>query len=113
MARFIADQRTFFLVPYTSCCAILGASVSWLHKWRAGDAVAMARWTRRCASRSMCSGASPARRVSTVTLVEAGWSLSVNTVADASPEPAEPPAALPPPTDFEKGAAVQPASGTT
>jgi putative transposase len=33
VARFIADQRTFYRVPYAVCCAILGVSVSWLYKW--------------------------------------------------------------------------------
>lgn len=33
VARFIADQRTFSRVSYASCCAILGVSLSWLHKW--------------------------------------------------------------------------------
>ena len=33
VARFIADQRTFYRVPYAVCCVILGVSVSWLYKW--------------------------------------------------------------------------------
>ena len=33
MARFIADQGTFYRVPYAVCCAILGISISWLYKW--------------------------------------------------------------------------------
>ena len=35
VARFIADQRTFYRVPYAVCCAILGISISWLYKWLA------------------------------------------------------------------------------
>jgi len=33
VARFVADQRTFYRVPYAACCAILGISISWLYKW--------------------------------------------------------------------------------
>ena len=29
VARFIADQRTFYRVPYAVCCAIVGVSTSW------------------------------------------------------------------------------------
>ena len=33
VARFIADQRTFYRVPYAVCCVILGVSQSWFYKW--------------------------------------------------------------------------------
>lgn len=33
VARFIADQRTFYRVPHTLACALLGVSVSWFYKW--------------------------------------------------------------------------------
>jgi len=33
VARFIADQRTFYRVPYAVCCVILGISTSWFYKW--------------------------------------------------------------------------------
>jgi putative transposase len=45
VARFIADQRTFYRVPYAVCCVILGVSVSWLYKWL--DRQATARQRRR------------------------------------------------------------------
>jgi len=45
VARFVADQRTFYGVPYAVCCAILGMSVSWLYKWL--DRPATARQRRR------------------------------------------------------------------
>jgi hypothetical protein len=32
VARFIADQRTFYRVPYAVCCVILGVSQSWFYK---------------------------------------------------------------------------------
>ena len=87
VARFIADQRTFYRVPYAVCCAFLGVSVSWLYTWldrpvtarqrRRGDldaqVVAMFEASRR-------SYGSPRIHAD---LVEAGWSVSVNTVADS------------------------------
>jgi transposase InsO family protein len=33
VARFIADQRTFYRVPHTASCALLGVSLSWFYKW--------------------------------------------------------------------------------
>jgi putative transposase len=33
VARFIADQRTFYRVPHTTTCALLGVSLSWFYKW--------------------------------------------------------------------------------
>ncbi|HEY4631563.1 MAG TPA: IS3 family transposase [Blastococcus sp.] len=33
VARFIADQRTFYRVPHTLTCALLGVSISWFYKW--------------------------------------------------------------------------------
>ncbi len=34
VARFIADQRTFYRVPHTLTCALLGVSLAWFYKWR-------------------------------------------------------------------------------
>jgi putative transposase len=33
VARFIADQRTMYLVPHAVVCALLGVSLSWFYKW--------------------------------------------------------------------------------
>src|SRR3954449_10115162 len=33
VARFIADQRTFYRVPHTLTCALLGVSASWFYTW--------------------------------------------------------------------------------
>ncbi|MGH3096352.1 MAG: helix-turn-helix transcriptional regulator [Streptosporangiales bacterium] len=33
VARFIADQRTFYRVPHTIVCAMLGVSLAWFYKW--------------------------------------------------------------------------------
>ena len=87
VARFIADQRTFYRVPYAVCCAILGVSVSWLYKWV--DRPATARQRRRAAldaevlkmfKASKRTYGSPRIHVD---LLEAGWTVSVNTVADS------------------------------
>ncbi len=87
VARFIADQRTFYRVPYAVCCAILGVSVSWLYKWikdeprpqqrrrAALDAAVLAMFVA-----SKRTYGSPRIHVD---LLEAGWTVSVNTVADS------------------------------
>ena len=33
VARFIADQRTFYRVPHALTCALLGVSLAWFYKW--------------------------------------------------------------------------------
>ena len=87
VARFIADQRTFYRVPYAVCCAILGVSVSWLYKWL--DRPATVRQRRRAELdaevlrlfvESKRTYDSPRIHAD---LVEAGWTVSVNTVADS------------------------------
>lgn len=35
VARFIADQRTFYRVPHAVCCKWLGVSQAWFYKWAA------------------------------------------------------------------------------
>jgi len=87
VARFIADQRTFYRVPYAVCCVILGVSVSWLYKWL--DRPATVRQQRRgevdaavlkMFKASKRTYGSPRIHAD---LLEAGWSVSVNTVADS------------------------------
>jgi putative transposase len=87
VARFIADQRTFYRVPYAVCCVILGVSVSWFYKWL--DRQATARQRRRAEvdaevlkmfKASKRTYGSPRIHAD---LLEAGWSVSVNTVADS------------------------------
>lgn len=87
VARFIADQRTLYRVPYEVCCAILGISVSWLYKWL--DRPPTARQRRRGEVDAAVSAMFEASRRTYgsprvhADLVEAGWSVSVNTVADS------------------------------
>ena len=87
VARFIADQRTFYRVPYAVCCAILGVSASWFYKWL--NRPPTGRQRRRCeldeVVREMFLASkrtygSPRIHAD---LVEAGWRVSVNTVADS------------------------------
>ena len=33
VARFIADQSTFYRVPHTVTCLLLGVSLAWFYKW--------------------------------------------------------------------------------
>lgn len=85
VARFIADQRTFYRVPHAVCCAILGVSTSWLYKWL--DRPVTARQRRRgeldaevakMFEASKRTYGSPRIHAD---LLEAGWAVSVNTVA--------------------------------
>jgi transposase InsO family protein len=87
VARFIADQRTFHRVPHVVCCAILGVSVSWLYKWLDRPPTGRSRRrseldaeVRRMFTASKRTYGSPRIHAD---LVEAGWTVSVNTVADS------------------------------
>ena len=87
VARFVADQRTMHQVPHAFCCRILGLSVSWFYKWLGREP------TDRLVRRSELNAAiKTAFEASDGTygsprihadLLEAGWAVSVNTVADS------------------------------
>ena len=87
VARFIADQRTMHRVPHAVTCAILGVSVSWFYKWvhrkptptevRRGELDAAVKAAFEASKRTYGSPRIHAD------LVEAGWTVSVNTVADS------------------------------
>ena len=87
VARFIADQRTFYRVPHAVCCAILGVSTSWLYKWL--NRPVTDRQRRRAeldaevARMFTASGRTYGSPRIHADLLEAGWALSVNTVADS------------------------------
>jgi transposase InsO family protein len=87
VAGFIADQRTSHRVPHAVCCAILGISTSWFYKWR--DRAPTARQRRRddldAAVRRYfeASGRTYGSPRVHLDLLEAGWQVSVNTVADS------------------------------
>ena len=87
VARFIADQRTFYRVPYAVCCVILGVSQSWFYKWFNRPATAGQRRrgqldaeVLKMFNASKRSYGSPRVHAD---LLEAGWTVSVNTVADS------------------------------
>jgi putative transposase len=86
-ARFVADQRTMHRVPHTLTCAILGISISWFHKWlgrgpteRAARRAALDARVRECFEASGRTYGSPRIHAD---LVEAGQTVSVNTIADS------------------------------
>src|SRR5665811_862373 len=87
VARFIADQRTFYRVPYAVCCVILGVSQSWFYKWFNRPATAGQRRrgeldveVLKMFNASKRSYGSPRVHAD---LLAAGWTVSVNTVADS------------------------------
>lgn len=87
VARFIADQRTFYRVPVAVCCAMLGLSVGWFYKWiKAPVTVQTQRRreldakVRECFDASGRTYGSPRIHRD---LTEAGWSVGENTVADS------------------------------
>jgi putative transposase len=88
VASFIASQRTEHRVAHAKCCQWLGVSESWFYKWH--DREPTARQQRRAeldaAVRASFddSGGTPGTYGSPRVfedLVEAGWRVSVNTVA--------------------------------
>lgn len=88
VASFIVSQRTEHRVPHAKCCRWLGVSESWFYKWR--DREPTASQERRAeldaAVRASFddSGGTPGTYGSPRVfedLIEAGWKVSVNTVA--------------------------------
>lgn len=87
VARFIADQRTFYRVPHAFCCRLLGKSEAWFYKW------IHRRPTRRERRRAEVDAAVKAAFEDARglhgsprlhdDLVEAGWKVSEKTVADS------------------------------
>jgi len=88
VASFIASQRTEHRVPHAKCCRWLEVSESWFYKWH--DREPTARQQRRAeldvAVRASFedSGGTPGTYGSPrvhADLLQAGWTVSVNTVA--------------------------------
>jgi len=88
VASFVAAQRTEYRVPHAKCCRWLGVSESWFYKWH--DRPPTAREQRRVELDEAVkasfddSGGTPGTYGSPRVfedLVEAGWRVSVNTVA--------------------------------
>src|SRR3954453_16534222 len=86
-ARFIADQRTFYRVPHTITCTLLGVSLSWFYKWL--DRTQTPTQQRRAQvdaavadALSKAGGLHGSARLA-AHLREAGWAVSEKTVADS------------------------------
>ena len=85
VARFVADQRTMHRVPHAVTCAILGVSVSWFYKWLlraapsgiAAPALDARVQALRCVQGHLRLAPDPRD------LLEAGGTVSVNTVASS------------------------------
>jgi len=87
VARFIADQRTFYRVPVAVCCAILGLSVGWFYKWIKAPVTAQIARRREldAAVRAMFEASERTYGSPRIhrDLLEAGWSVGENTVAES------------------------------
>lgn len=92
VARFIADQKTFWRVPVAACCALLGVSVSWFYKWwpraQAGGPTTKRAKRRAEVDAAVKSAFTAARELHgsprlVHDLRDAGWQISTKTVADS------------------------------
>jgi len=85
LAGFIADQRTGHGVPHVISCRALGVSPSWFYKWRdrprTQRAERRARLDAAVAAAFEESGGTYGSPRIHEDLLEAGWKVSVNTVA--------------------------------
>ena len=87
VARFIADQRTMHRVPHTLTCAVLGVSISWLHKWLGRGPTDRQRRRAELDTRVRelfeASGRTYGSPRIHADLRAEGWRVGVNTVADS------------------------------
>lgn len=87
VARFIADQRTFYRVPVAVCCAILGLSIGWFYKWIKTPVSGRQQRRRELdaavAGLFEASGRTYGSPRIHADLIEAGWTVGENTVADS------------------------------
>jgi putative transposase len=85
LAGFVAAQRTGYGVPHAVACRALGVSQAWFYQWCHGDA-SVRRARRRALAAAIARlfavhrGSYGSPRI-TADLREAGWRVSVNTVA--------------------------------
>jgi transposase InsO family protein len=87
VARFVADQRTFYRVPHTITCALLGVSLSWFYKWISRTPTPTQQ-RRGALDAAVATAFSDARGLHGsprlhADLREAGWTVSEKTVADS------------------------------
>src|SRR3954452_23384394 len=87
VACFIADQRTFYRVPHTITCALLGVSLSWFYKWidRTPTPTEQRRAQVDAAVATAFTDAKGLHGSPRLVddLREAGWTVSEKTVADS------------------------------
>jgi transposase InsO family protein len=87
VARFIADQRTLYRVPVAVCCAILGISVGWFYKWIKAPVTVQTRRRRDLDAEVLAMFQASDRSYGSPRihrdLLEAGWQVGENTVADS------------------------------
>lgn len=87
VARFIADQRTFYRVPHTMTCSLLGVSLSWFYKWISRTPTPSEQ-RRAEVDAAVAKAFSDARGLHGsprlhADLREAGWTVSEKTVANS------------------------------
>lgn len=87
VARFIADQRTLYRVPVAVCCAILGLSAGWFYKWIKFPVTGQQRRRQELDTAVAALFAASERTYGSPRihrdLLEAGWQVGENTVADS------------------------------
>jgi putative transposase len=87
VARFIADQRTFYRAPHAVTCAILGVSISWFYKWLQREPTNRERRRAKLDKRVAELFAASKRTYGSprihANLLDEGWKVSVNTVAES------------------------------
>jgi putative transposase len=87
VARFIADQRTTYRVPVAVCCAILGLSAGWFYKWIKTPVTGQLRRRRELDAEVAKMFTASERTYGSPRihrdLLEAGWRVGQNTVADS------------------------------
>ena len=87
VARFVADQRTFYRVPHTMTCSLLGVPLSWFYKWISRTPTPTQR-RRAEVDAAVADAFARARGLHGsprlhADLREAGWVVSEKTVADS------------------------------
>jgi transposase InsO family protein len=92
VARFIADQRTNYLVPHVMTCALLGVSLAWFYKWLHRLATPGPHTARQQRRREVDAAVGEAFKTARglhgsprlhLDVRDAGWMVSEKTVADS------------------------------
>jgi hypothetical protein len=89
VARFVADQRTFYRVPHATVCRLLGVSQAWFYKWNSraasGELTVSEQHRRRIDDAVAAAFVAAEGKHGSPRLVwdlrDAGWTVSQKTVA--------------------------------